>query len=150
MDPLKKQKREEQLKSLHQVAQGPIGRTLDLTLLLGDLVDQLDQTTILIRGQAYRMVPIDSRGKILPVRKTILQGTGGGLYYVNQKGKRIYLKEYQRRQCRAATDQVAGYDGRFCMGKQFVRVPPPELLTPTEAQKQEEALEKRIKESKTV
>ena len=95
------------------------------------------------------MVPIDSRGKILPVRKTILKGGGGGLYYVNSKGKRVYLKEYQRKQCRAATDQVAGYDGRFCMGKGFVPIPPPDPLTPKEAREQQEALEKRFGENKS-
>ncbi len=150
MESKKRPKGPVELKSLHQVAQGELGKTLDLTLLLGDLTNQLDDMTFLIKGQAYRMVPIDSRGKILPVKKTILKGEKGGLYYVNTKGKQVYLKEYQRRQCREKVEQVAGYDGRFCLGKQQVPVPPPEPLTPKEALLQQQALERRIKASKSL
>ena len=39
------------------------------------------------------------RGKIVPVAKKITLGGRGGAYYVNAKGKKVYLKRYQKRQC---------------------------------------------------
>jgi len=124
-------------------------KTIDLTLLLGDLVDDLAQVNFQVGEQIYRMVPIDHSGKILPVKKTILKGENGGLYYVNQKGKRIYLKEYQRKQCRADEVQIAGFDGGvFCKGQRFVPIPPPQVLTPSEARLQKENLQKRVSQSR--
>ena len=39
------------------------------------------------------------RGKIVPVVKTLQIGERGGAYYVNSKGKKVYLKRYQKQQC---------------------------------------------------
>jgi len=53
------------------------------------------------------------KGKIVPVRKNIVLGGRGGAFYLNEKGKKVYLKRYQKRQC-VKGHGVQGDDAGVC------------------------------------
>ena len=50
--------------------------------------------------------------KLPEVDKTILQGPRGGMYYVNARGNRVYLKVHQQRML--ASGQLPGCVGGEC------------------------------------
>ncbi|ELR12427.1 uncharacterized protein ACA1_324720 [Acanthamoeba castellanii str. Neff] len=49
-------------------------------------------------GEIRRVVCFPPDGKLDTVAKILHVGEKGGVYYVNEKGKRIYLKKYQYKQ----------------------------------------------------
>ena len=51
------------------------------------------------------------RGRQVQVKKKVLIGSRGGLYYMNGNNKPVYLKDYQRKQCVAGSLQ---YDSGAC------------------------------------
>lgn len=53
------------------------------------------------------------RGKIVPVVKKLEIGRRGGAYYENEKGKKVYLKRYQKQQC-IKDGRVEGDDDGKC------------------------------------
>lgn len=88
---------------------------IDLTRVLADSIDTLDDLLVSFNGRLYVLTPYRPEGRIPPVRKRVRRGDRGGLYYTNADGQRVYLKPYQQRQCRYG--ELAGYyGGGICRG----------------------------------
>ena len=106
-----------------------LSRTIDLTQMISDAVDSLDDMLVRFKGKLYVLTPYKPSGKIPPVPKRVLRGEQGGLYYVTDRGTRVYLKAYQRRQCRSPNRSVAGYQGsEACRNRRVQRVPPSRVV----------------------
>lgn len=89
----------------------PLARTVDLTQMLADTVDALDHVRVRVGDRLFALMPYKSAGRIPAVAKSVRRGDEGGLYYTTDRGRRIYLKDYQRRQCASRRDAVAGDRG---------------------------------------
>ena len=97
--------------SLPEAVQALQNILIDYETLLQQYEEQLQgniaahDLTIDILTQGYLKLPV--------VGKPMAMGPRGGLFYVNRLGNQVYLKRYQRLQCRSHS--LKG-DGEFCRG----------------------------------